>query len=72
MVNEVLLDNQAGWDLDALQAFRTFDGVLRINGEDLLPSGRFRFARIFFASEEEAGRFAQASAQTVAGRKRAG
>jgi hypothetical protein len=62
----VVMSNESGWPMRALQMLLTFEGVVRVDGLELLPNGRFRQMEVHFPNEQMAAMFAQGAAQSLA------
>ncbi len=60
-MSEVVMNNDSGWPLRALQEIRTFEGVLLVDGRKLLPNGCFKEMVIYLPNSEMAAQFSEAA-----------
>jgi hypothetical protein len=67
MLHEVWMNNDAGWEFTALQKFREFAKVLRVDGRGLMGNGRFKQIVVYFGTADDAAAFTQAGAEALGG-----
>ncbi len=57
MLSEVVIRSTLGWATKDLEKWRTFAGVLRVDGRGLMETGRFREAVLHFSNAQIAEDF---------------